>query len=128
MKKKTAKPALHRSLLGGAILLALAGPASAVEFSFGEGWSGTFDTTVSYGVSLRMEDPDPDLIGKANFNPLIGTPAFTNAQQRTAQGRFSVNSDDAAFNYPDKHDIFSKEPFRSILNMPVLMQCYRVRT
>ncbi len=97
---------LHKPMLASAIALALAAPAAhAIDFQFGEGWTGNLDTTVSYGVSMRMEDPAVDLTGKARFNPLIG--AQPNAVQRTAPGRFSVNSDDSAYNYPDEGDIFS---------------------
>jgi hypothetical protein len=98
-----------RRCLGVAIALALGGfvvaPAHAVQFEFGEGWSGSIDTTVSYGVSSRMNNPAEDLIGKSQFNPLIGT--LTNAQQREAVGRWSVNSDDGNLNYGKEGDIFS---------------------
>jgi len=49
-----------RTTLTTAIALALAASAcgvQALEFSNGE-WSGSLDTTVSYGVSVRAEDPE----------------------------------------------------------------------
>ncbi|HVF33959.1 MAG TPA: DUF1302 domain-containing protein, partial [Candidatus Saccharimonadia bacterium] len=98
--------ALRKPVLASAIALALAAPAvQAVDFQMGEGWTGAVDTTVSYGVSMRMEDPAENLTGKARFNPLIG--AQPNAVQRTAPGRFSVNSDDSSYNYPEDGDIFA---------------------
>lgn len=98
-----------RGALGAAIALALGGfvaaPAHAFEFTFGEDWSGTLDTTLSYGVSRRMQDADIPLIGKANINPTVG--ALPNSAQRTAPGRWSVNSDDGNLNYRNGGDIFS---------------------
>jgi hypothetical protein len=98
---------LRPSALGTAIALALlaGAPAQAFEFSSGE-WSGSIDTTVSYGVSQRVEDRAEDLIGKARFNPAVATLGFGSAAQRAAPGRFSVNSDDGNLNY-DKNDLFS---------------------
>ena len=99
------RTALRPSGLAAAIALALvaSAPAQAFEFSNGE-LTGTLDTTVSYGISLRAEDRDDDLIGMSNLNPLIGQ--LPNAQQREAPGRWSVNSDDGNLNY-DQWDAFS---------------------
>jgi hypothetical protein len=62
-------------------LLVLATPVSAFEFGKGK-VKGSWDTTVSFGVSYRLEDPDPSTIGLANG----GT-------------AFSVNGDDGNLNY-----------------------------
>ena len=78
-------------------------PAQAVEFSSGD-WSGTIDTTLSYGASMRVQERDPELIGLANINPLVAATPITD--QINAPGRFSVNSDDGNLNY-DKNDLFS---------------------
>jgi len=111
--------------LAVAVGLALLAPkAQAFEFGSGE-FTGSVDTTVSYGYSWRVEDQDPDLIGKARFNPLLcaqnqrvlplpapsaanpfpacaggfpGSPA-----QIAAPGRFSINRDDGNLKY-DKGD------------------------
>jgi hypothetical protein len=50
-----------------AVVAALAASSSvhAVTWEWGD-WSGSWDNTVSYGVSWRGEDPDPRLIGKGN--------------------------------------------------------------
>jgi hypothetical protein len=45
--------------------LALSSPAHAVTFEWGN-WSGSWDNTVSYGISVRGEDSDPRLIGRGN--------------------------------------------------------------
>jgi len=45
--------------------LAASSPAHAVTWDWGN-WSGSWDNTVSYGISWRAEDADPALIGKGN--------------------------------------------------------------
>lgn len=106
MTNLNAKHARRRTL-GTAISLALvsafAAPAQAVEFSSGD-WSGTIDTTLSYGASMRVQERDPELIGLANINPFVAATPI--ADQINAPGRFSVNSDDGNLNY-DKNDLFS---------------------
>lgn len=97
-----------RRTLGASIALALAGvaaPVHAIEFEFGDGWTGNLDTTVSYGVSMRLQDADLALIGKSSINPTVFT--LSNAAQRGAPGRWSANSDDGNLNYADGGDIFS---------------------
>ena len=51
-----------------ALVLALGGaaPAYAFQFSFDNGITGSLDTTLSYGVSVRADSRDPQLIGIAN--------------------------------------------------------------
>ncbi|MHB8448777.1 MAG: DUF1302 domain-containing protein, partial [Rudaea sp.] len=91
---------LRRGLCAG-IALALAAaaiqPAHAVQFGDQDGWHGTINTTLSYGVSVRTSDPSSQQIAKAYYNPLVGT--LPNAQQRTAKGAFSANHDDGDLNY-----------------------------
>ncbi|MEO8001896.1 MAG: DUF1302 family protein, partial [Arenimonas sp.] len=97
----------------------LSAPAvQAFEFENGE-LSGSIDTTVSLGYSWRTEDQDPNLIGKANFNPaisaanqaIIGFGALGNFPGSIAQlgqpGRFSVNRDDGNLLY-DQGDAISQ--------------------
>ena len=102
--------------LAGALLATFAAPAvQAFEFSRGE-LSGSLDTTVSYGLSARMEDQDDDLIGKTHFTPTLAAQVaalqaqgrYLDAQalQIAARGRFSVNGDDGNLNYDDG-DLFS---------------------
>lgn len=97
-----------RTSLSTAIALALAGAASgaaALDFTSGE-WSGSLDTTVSYGVSVRAEDPNDTTVGKANLNPLFPLLGLSNPQQRAAPGRWSVNGDDANLKW-EKGDVVS---------------------
>ena len=110
--------AIHSPLalaVAGALAAFAASDAQAIEFNRGE-FSGSFDTTVTYGLSARTEDPDPDLIGKAQFTPtLFAQVAALQAQGRylearalqiAAPGRFSVNGDDGDLKYDDG-DLFS---------------------
>ncbi len=56
-------------------------PVNAVEVSLGE-WSGSWDTTLSYGVSSRVQGRDSRIIGVANGGDAYG-----------------VNADDGNLNY-----------------------------
>ena len=90
---------LRPALLATAVAVALgASPVQAFEFQLGE-VDARLDTTISYGAAWRMEERDPDLVGKAFFNPAISQASL--AEQIAAPGRFSVNSDDGNLNYDD---------------------------
>jgi len=79
------------------LLLVMASSQSmAFDFSSGE-WSARIDSTVSYGAAWRLQDADEDNLGKAALNPAVSL--LSNAQQRAAPGRWSVNSDDGNLNY-----------------------------
>jgi hypothetical protein len=111
---------ITRTPLAAAVALGLftAPMAQAFEFTKGE-LTGSLDTTVSYGINIRTEDPATDLIGKATLNPLIATqgqvipglPPGLNTfpgspAQLNAPGRLSVNRDDGNIKY-DKGDLWS---------------------
>jgi hypothetical protein len=116
-RKPSAPGAPHRrSALALAVAAVLLTPAAhAIEFSRGD-LTGTLDTTISYGYSQRLQDPDDGLIGKAVFNPLLaaqisalqsqGRYLEAQALQIGARGRFSVNRDDGNLKY-DKGDAIS---------------------
>lgn len=91
-------------LLSIALLAMTATGANAVEFGNGE-WSGSFDTTVSYGAAWRAGDLDPENVGKAYWDPLNSQ--RSNAERRASVGRWSVNNDDGNRNYPDAGDMIS---------------------
>ena len=102
-----------------AVALAVAGfaatDARAVSFQKGE-LTGSIDTAVSYGVSVRVQERDPDNVAKSVHNPALAAQIaalqannqFLEAQalQVGAPGRFSANSDDGNLNYDDG-DIFA---------------------
>jgi hypothetical protein len=69
-----------------ALALAGAGPALAFQFKMENGLTGSLDTTVSYGMSIRAQSRDQQLIGIANG----GTTR-------------SVNEDDGDLNYNKGH-------------------------
>jgi hypothetical protein len=125
---KSIKPVrglLARAPLATAVAVALLAAPAAQAFEFEKGGiTGSLDTTISYGISVRTEDADPDLIGKAHFDPAIcfqniplgGIPVGAgrcsssavpgSPYQVAAPGRFSVNRDDGDLKY-DKGDAFS---------------------
>ena len=124
---KTVRGLLARAPLASAVAVALlsAPVAHAFEFTNDSGTlTGSLDTTVSYGISVRTDDADPDLIGKVQFDPTIcyqnvplgaipsapvaAAPARVpgSAYQIAAPGRFSVNRDDGDLKY-DEGDAFS---------------------
>lgn len=107
-KKIRMRASFARRGLTSAIALALAYaalPAHAFEFGDTDGWHGTLNTTLSYGIDMRTSDPSDNEIAKAHFNPLIGL--APNAQQRAARGAFSANHDDGDLNYGSSGDVFS---------------------
>ncbi len=96
---------LRPSLLACAIGLALsANQVQALELSRGE-LSINIDTTVSYGLGLRAQSRDDDLVGKANLNPFVSQLPIQ--QQIDAPGRFSANSDDGNLNFDKWDPIFN---------------------
>ena len=111
---------MHRSPLAAAVALGLFVTPMAQAFDFENGGlTGSLDTTVSYGVSVRAGDQAEDLIGKATYNPsayllnqqlsppfnTLGTFAGSLAQQ-ALPGRWSTNRDDGNIKY-DSGDLFS---------------------
>ncbi|HEY9145041.1 MAG TPA: DUF1302 domain-containing protein [Arenimonas sp.] len=126
-----------RARLAAAVALGLlmAPAAQAFEFSRGE-LQGSFDTTVSYGYSWRVEDQDPNLIAKSWFNPLLctqnvplgaipvgpgrctstgGVPG--SPEQVAAMGRFSANRDDGNLKYDEGDAISSAIKLTSELSL-----------
>ena len=131
-KTQTFNRLIARSPLAAAVAIGLFAAPMAQAFDFGQGeLKGSLDTTVSYGISGRLNDPAEGLIGKATLNPAITFPATGpgslpggvggvvlpglpssisthpgSAGQIAAPGRFSSNRDDGNIKY-DKGDLFS---------------------
>ncbi|MDX1571182.1 MAG: DUF1302 domain-containing protein [Xanthomonadales bacterium] len=95
---------LSLAVLGALACGGVVSNASAIEFGSGE-LTGSWDTTISYGASWRIEDRDESNVGKANLNPALTIPYATGnlsiGEQIAAPGRFSVNGDDGNLNYDD---------------------------
>ncbi len=93
--------------------LGLSAAANAANFEVG-GFDVAFDSTFSYGQSVRVEDRDFDIIGKSNnpafdwtgYNPSLNT--IYSSQDVWAQpGSYSNNGDAGNLNF-DSGDSFSK--------------------
>jgi hypothetical protein len=125
--KKPLRGLLARAPLAAAVSMALLSAPTAQAFDFERGGvTGSLDTTVSYGISVRAQEQDEELIGKAHFAPDLcrtnvtlsaPSPALFpfgacssgfpgSAAQLIAPGRFSVNRDDGNVKY-DEGDAFS---------------------
>jgi hypothetical protein len=119
MMKQRKLHSMAPNLLAAALGLGLAQTAFAYNYQNGD-FSLNVDTTISYGTSWRVEQQDPNLIGKCNLAPCQGfvtnaagatvpaipLSALPNAAQRAAPGRFSSNGDDGNLLYK-RGDVFS---------------------
>jgi hypothetical protein len=104
MNKTRAIDLMKVNTLTAALLALTATSAQAIEFSNNE-WSGSFDTTISYGAAWRASDLDPENVGKGYNNPLDFL--LSNAERRESVGRWSVNGDDGNRNYSEGGDLIS---------------------
>jgi hypothetical protein len=110
MNMQNTKQNAPARLLSGAIGLALAGlvstPVAAIEFVSDDGEvTGSWDTTISYGISVRAGDAKAEELGKAANNPLTFTLPYE--QQLAQVGRWSNNDDDPNLNYGSGGDIIT---------------------
>ena len=104
---------LRPGLLAAAVGLALAAQqAQAIDLSTDE-VSIRLDTTVSYGIGLRAEERDPDLVAKSQFDPQVFQRPLQ--QQIATPGRFSANSDDGNLNFDQWDPIFNQARITSEL-------------
>ncbi|NEZ04400.1 DUF1302 domain-containing protein [Wenzhouxiangella sp. XN201] len=104
---------LRPGILAGAIGLALAAQhAQAIDFSTDE-VEIRLDSTISYGVGMRVSDRDDDLIAKSQFDPLVSQRSLE--QQIATPGRFSANSDDGNLNFDQWDPIFNQARITSEL-------------
>lgn len=101
MRRKPMNPFCRRKqpvgylLWGVAVTLLLVAPAAGFQFNAGE-LQGSLDTTVSYGLSWRVEERDDDIVGRANGgkansvngddgNLNFGREIFSNAVKATSE-------------------------------------------
>ena len=61
---RATSPVVKASILS--VALALAGSAHAIQFNYENGFNGSFDSSLSYGISVRTEKQSLTLIGLAN--------------------------------------------------------------
>ncbi|MGH8456366.1 MAG: DUF1302 domain-containing protein, partial [Stenotrophobium sp.] len=125
MRQKSAGPDRHPShagasplaLLAAAVALAVqSAPAAAFKFDLGSGFSGAFDSTISYGVQMRMQNRSCTLIGQDNG----GCATLTAALPEASADAYFLNADDGDLNY-NNHDLFSeniKGTHELLLKMP----------
>ena len=90
MTDKRGRSNLRLNKCALAVAMAISTSVIALDFKNESGeLTGNFDTTISYGVGVRVESRDPTLVGIANGGL-----------------NSSVNGDDGNLNY-DKNDVFS---------------------
>lgn len=101
VKNNTARPMLRLSGLSVAVAVALvAGNAAATtEFEIGDGWNGTWTTTLSAGKSWRTLNPDQRLYTPGNGALVPGA--------KPGLGNFASAVDEGDLNYR-KGDAFSE--------------------
>jgi hypothetical protein len=88
--------------------------AQAASFEVGD-FEVTFDSTFSYGQSIRVEDRDFAFIGKSNhprfnwsgYNAAIGNTVYSSAEVWAQEGGYSNNGDAGNLNF-DAGDTFSQ--------------------
>ncbi|WMN59895.1 DUF1302 domain-containing protein [Pseudoalteromonas xiamenensis] len=97
-----------------AALLVGSTAAQAASFEVGE-FDVTFDSTFSYGQSIRIEDRDFTFIGKSNhprfnwtgYNAAIGNTIYSSSEVWAQPGAYSNNGDAGDLNF-DAGDTFSQ--------------------
>ena len=85
-----------------ALLATLAAPAQA--FRFGDatsGWSGSFDSTLSYGLAMRTQSPDCTILGNDNGGCNRGTANSLSPRYNLADGTGYANADSSYSNFDD---------------------------
>ncbi|MFC3032101.1 DUF1302 domain-containing protein [Pseudoalteromonas fenneropenaei] len=100
--------------LSAALLAATSTATHAASFQVGE-FDVTFDSTFSYGQSIRTEDRDFEFIGKSNhprfdwtgYNAAIGNTIYSSAEVWSQPGAYSNNGDAGDLNF-DAGDTFSQ--------------------
>ena len=122
MKRKDASTEKSGMLKGLAVCAAagtLAGtalPAAAFTFNLGSGFNGAFDSTVSYGVQMRMQGRACGLISQDSG----GCASLTAQLPEASQDAYFINADQGDLNY-NKYDLVSevvKDTSELLLKMP----------
>lgn len=85
------------------VLAGTALPAAAFKFDLGSGFSGAFDSTVSYGIQMRMQGQACGLIARDNG----GCASLSAALPEASEDAYFLNADNGDQNY-NKYDLFSE--------------------
>ncbi|AOE49307.1 DUF1302 domain-containing protein [Kangiella sediminilitoris] len=106
---KRNKPIMTLSKIAAGVSMAFAASASNAVSWDSENFEYSFDTTLSVGASMRVEERDRGLVGKANLYQLeTGMPITTlYGSGVVPDGAWSNNSDDGNLNF-NKGDFFSQ--------------------
>lgn len=96
------KKGMAASAVFAALLLATL-PAQAFKFDIGDDLHASFDSTISYGLSMRMQDRSCVLIGRDNG----GCAALNAPLPEASEDAFFLNADNGDLNYKN-HQIFSQ--------------------
>ncbi len=103
------KPLMTLSKIAAGVSLAVAASASNAVGWESENFDYSFDSTISVGASMRVEERDRNLVGKANLYQIeTGMPVTSlYGSGIVPDGAWSNNSDDGNLNF-DKGDFFSQ--------------------
>jgi len=80
--------------------LGAASPALAFKFDLDNGITGSFDSTISYGIQRRMQSPDKSMVGRDNRGS-VGTTGQLGRLVNPGDNGFTSNPD---FNYTNVDD------------------------
>ncbi|WP_246075726.1 DUF1302 domain-containing protein [Aliikangiella marina] len=101
------KPKLAGVALAVAVALSAAQPAQAVDINT-DNWSGSWDTTISFGATWRVEDRDESRIGHSNLAGLgPGGLAAIPGSNTVLTGGWSNNGDAGNLNF-DQGEMVSR--------------------
>lgn len=103
------QPVMTLSKIAAGMALAFASTASQAVSWESENFEFSFDSTISVGASMRVEERDRNLVGKANLYQIETGMPVTNLYGSgiVPDGAWSNNSDDGNLNF-DKGDFFSQ--------------------
>ncbi|MFJ3054982.1 DUF1302 domain-containing protein [Herbaspirillum sp. NPDC087042] len=92
-----ARPASTLAVAAAAALSTMSLSAHAVQFGDADaGWSGSFDSTVSYGMTMRTQSSDCSVVGNDHGGCNRGTSNALSSRYNLASGTGYANAD---FNY-----------------------------
>ncbi|WP_325062994.1 DUF1302 domain-containing protein [Nitrincola iocasae] len=79
------RPGFRPALLACLLASGFTAQTQALEFQLGE-IEGRFDSNISIGTSIRMDDPNPSLISQPNAGTSMGSGSYDDGTQNFKQG------------------------------------------